>query len=135
MLNNFLLRYLYYWLAQNSNSGDLWGHGNLQTASEASEVASDLKFDISNLNYPGIHVHITYNSHFGGLWGHSGLNMTSEVTSDLKFELSDLNYPCSSAFLAPKCFFELIAPERPIIIPRAAYSYLVAAKNNITGMG
>ena len=100
MLNNFLLRYLYYWLAQNSNSGDLWGHGNLQTASEASEVASDLKFDISNLNYPGIHVHITYNSHFGGLWGHSGLNMTSEVTSDLKFDFCSLNNQCSSASLA-----------------------------------
>ena len=34
------------------------------------------------------------------------LPVASEVTSDLKFELSGLNNPCSSAFLAPKCFFE-----------------------------
>ena len=32
--------------------------------------------------------------------------MTSEVTSDLNFELSGLNNLCTSAFLAPKCFFE-----------------------------
>ena len=32
--------------------------------------------------------------------------MASEVTSDLNSEISDLNNPCSSACLAPKCFFE-----------------------------
>ena len=32
--------------------------------------------------------------------------MASEVTSDLNSELSGLNNLCSSAFLAPKCFFE-----------------------------
>ena len=32
--------------------------------------------------------------------------MASEVTSDLNSEISGLNNLCSSAFLAPKCFFE-----------------------------
>ena len=64
--------------------------------------------DTSNLNYPGIHVHVAFNSHLGGLLGHDGLQMTSEVTSDLKIELSDLNYPCSHASVASKGFLEMI---------------------------
>ena len=32
--------------------------------------------------------------------------MASEVIFDLGNELSDPNNPCSSAFLAPKCFYE-----------------------------
>ena len=71
--------------------GNLWGHGDLQSASEAMEIKFDLRFDSNNLNYPAIYVHVGWNSLFGGLWGHGGLHMTSEVTSDLKFELSDLN--------------------------------------------
>ena len=31
------------------------------------EVIFGLRFEISNLNYPGIHVHVASNSHFGGL--------------------------------------------------------------------
>ena len=34
------------------------------------------------------------------------LPVASEVTSDLNSELSGLNNLCSSAFLAPKCFYE-----------------------------
>ena len=75
-----------------------------------SEVTSDLKFEISNINYPGNNVHVVLNTLFSGLRGHEGLQMTSEVTSDLKFELSGLNNPSSSAFLAPKCFSELNVP-------------------------
>ena len=30
-------------------------------------MTSDLGFDASNINYPGIHVHIAWNSHYGGL--------------------------------------------------------------------
>ena len=78
-------------------------------ASMASEVTFDLRFEISNLNYPGIHMHVAPNSHFGGLRGHGGLKTASEVTSDLKFELSDLNNPCWQAFLACKSFPELFA--------------------------
>ena len=37
--------------------------------------------------------------------------MTSEVTNDLIFGVSGVINPCSSAFLAPKCFSELIVPE------------------------
>ena len=77
-----------------SHFGGLWG--NLKTASEAFKAKFYLRFDASNLNYPGIYLHIAWNSHYGGLWGHGGLHMTSEVTSDLKFELSGLNNPCFS---------------------------------------
>ena len=44
----------------------LMGHYGLQTASE---VRSDLRFEISDLNYLHIHVHITYMfwTHFEGL--------------------------------------------------------------------
>ena len=38
-------------------------HGGLQTAS----ISQRLKFVISNLNYPEIHVHIGPNCHIGGL--------------------------------------------------------------------
>ena len=36
-------------------------------ASMASEFKFDLRFEISNLNYPGIIVHVALNSYFGGL--------------------------------------------------------------------
>ena len=51
------------------------------TASEAMAASKrprrsfDLRFEISNLDYPGIHVHIASN----GLRGHGDLLMTSEV--------------------------------------------------------
>ena len=38
-------------------------------ASTTLAVTSDLKIELSDLNYPGIHVHIASNSHFGGLGG------------------------------------------------------------------
>ena len=63
----------------------------------------DLRFEISNLDYPGIHVHIASN----GLRGHGGLQTTSEVTSDLKIQLSDLDYLCSHVSLASKGLHEL----------------------------
>ena len=40
---------------------------NILMASMASEFKFDLRFEISNLNYPGIIVHVASNSHFGGL--------------------------------------------------------------------
>ena len=49
-------------------------------ASKRPQRSYDLRFDISNPDYPGIHVHIASN----GLRGHGGLQTTSEVmTSDL----------------------------------------------------
>ena len=36
-------------------------------ASKQPRSSYDLRFEISNLDYPGICVHITSNSHFGGL--------------------------------------------------------------------
>ena len=81
---------------------------------------SNFIFEISNLNYPGIYVHVASNSHLGGLWG----QMTSEVTSDLKIELSDLDYLGSHASLAYKGFLEMIdtdnKQQRPIMIHRVA---------------
>ena len=65
-------------------------------ASVASEFKFDLRFEISNLNYPGIHVHIAYNSHFCGLLGHGGplaASMAPEVKFDFRFLISYLNYP------------------------------------------
>ena len=70
------------------------------TASKWHQRSYDLRFDISNLYYPSIYVHVASNSHFGGVWGHGGLQMTSEVTSDLGNELSDLNYLCTHGFVA-----------------------------------
>ena len=37
------------------------------STSLALAVTSDLKIELSDLKYPGIHVHIASNSHFGGL--------------------------------------------------------------------
>ena len=44
-----------------------------KTASMASKVKYDLRFEISNLNYHGIDVHTASYSFFGGLWDHGGL--------------------------------------------------------------
>ena len=44
-------------------------------ASKQPRWSNDLRFDISKLDYPGIHVHIAFN----GLRGHGGLQTTSEV--------------------------------------------------------
>ena len=71
-------------------------------------MASNFKFDISNLKYPGIYVHVASNSHLGGLRGYDSLEMSPEVTYDPIFETFDFNYPCSQVYLASKCFDELL---------------------------
>ena len=38
-----------------------------KVVSTSSESKFGLRFEISNLNYPGIDVHVASNSHFGGL--------------------------------------------------------------------
>ena len=81
----------------------LGGNGPIDeraTVVEFSLANFNIILDTSNLNYPGIHVHVASNSHLGGLLGHDGLQMTSEVKADLKTELSDLNYECFHASLA-----------------------------------
>ena len=72
-------------------------------ASKQPRWSNDLRFDISKLDYPGIHVHIAFN----GLRGHGGLQTTSEVTSDLKIQLSDLDYLCCHVSLASKGLHEI----------------------------
>ena len=49
------------------------------------EANFDLRFEFSNLNYPGTCVHVVSNSRLGGLWGHDGLQMTSEVSSSAEY--------------------------------------------------
>ena len=56
-------------------------------------VKSDLEFEICDLNYPHIHVHVTLLIQFLDLQGNCSLQTASEVKSDLRFEISDLNYP------------------------------------------
>ena len=73
----------------------------------ASKAQFDLKFETSNLDNPGIHVHIASKSHFGGLLGHGGLQIASEVTSGLRFELTDLKYLCSHVSKASKCHYSI----------------------------
>ena len=48
------------------------------------------RFETSNLDHPGIHVHVASNSQFGGLWGHGSLQTASEDASHLRIELRDL---------------------------------------------
>ena len=66
----------------------------------------DIRFEIRNLIYPGIHVFVASNGHFGGLWGHGGLQTALEVTSGLGIKLSDLNNLCSHISLASKGLHE-----------------------------
>ena len=74
------------------------------------EAKFDLRFEISNLNYTGMHVYVA------NLVASEAM-AASEVTYDLRFELSDLNQLCSHAFLAFKCFPEKIdMSPRPIMI-------------------
>ena len=65
----------------------------------ASEVKSDLRFEISDLNYPYIHVHILpFKSQFLDLRGHCRLQTALEVQSDLGFEISDPKNPHDQSF-------------------------------------
>ena len=59
----------------------------IEDADFKSEFKFDLRFGISNLNYPGIDVNVASNSH-------CGLQTASEAASDLTIELSDLNNLC-----------------------------------------
>ena len=63
-------------------------------------LGGHIRIELSDLNYPFIHVHIVSNSHLGGLRGYGGLQLASEVTSDLGMELSDFDYLCSYGFVA-----------------------------------
>ena len=85
----------------------------------ASEVKFDFGIELSDLDYPDIHVHIASNEHlnFGGLRGHGDLQTASEVTSDLKIQLSDLNYLCCHVSLASKGLHEVNDTRRFTIHP------------------
>ena len=70
-----------------------------------SEVKFNLRFEISNLDYSGIHVHVASYSHIVDLQGYGSLQIASEVTYGLGIELSDLNYLCNYASLASTCLY------------------------------
>ena len=73
--------------------GSLRGHHSLQTASE---VKSDLSFEISDPNYLLIHVHIAYMflGPFEALLVASEATIASEVKSDLRFGIYGSNFIC-----------------------------------------
>ena len=59
---------------------------NRRAASESMEVKSGLRFEMSDLNYLHIHVHIAYIAHFGGSEATTASKQPrrSNLTSDLK---------------------------------------------------
>ena len=81
-----------------------------------------LRFETSNLNYPGIHMHVASENHFHGLRDSSGLQMTSEAMFEVRFELSGLNYVRSYDCLASNCHHSQnvptpIPPSPPQTVP------------------
>ena len=80
----------------------------LPTASEAMVVSKqprrsfDPRFELSNLDYPGINVNIASNNlqRAPRLWRPQ---TPLEARSDLKIQLSDLDYICYHASLPSKC--------------------------------
>ena len=56
------------------------GNGPIdQRAMKASKAKMDLRFEISNLDFPCIHGHIASSSPFGCLLGHGSLQTASEA--------------------------------------------------------
>ena len=72
-----------------------------------SEVKFDLSFEIGNLDYPGIHVHVASNSQTVDLRGHGSLQTALEVANCLKIEISYLNYLYNHTSLACICLYGL----------------------------
>ena len=70
-----------------------------------------------DLNFPGVHTHISSGSHIDGLWGHNALQITSEDASDFKIELSGLKNLVCHTFLALKSLFEINATEEDFYHP------------------
>ena len=70
---------------------DFLGQYGLQTASE---VRSDLRFEISDLDYLHIHVHIAYMfwARFEALLVASEATITSEVKSDIRLGIYGSNF-------------------------------------------
>ena len=73
-----------------------------QRAARSEEAKFDIKFEISNLKNPIIHMHIAPRNQYGDLSGHGSLKIAFEVASDVKFELSDLDYIYPHIFLGSK---------------------------------
>ena len=81
----------------------LRGHHGIQIASE---VRSDLRLEISDLNYLHIHVHIAYMfwAHFeallvAGIRGHYSLQTASELKFYLRFDICGPNCKCNHVCL------------------------------------
>ena len=106
--------HIHVYIASNWQCCDLKGQCGLQMASE---VNSDLTFEISGLKYPHFHGHVASHSQFWDLRGHCGLQTTSKVKFDLRSKMYSLSYMFYVS-LACKCFYELIdtGRRRPNII-------------------
>ena len=73
-----------------------------QRAARSEEAKFYIKFEISNLKNPIIHMHIAPSNQYGGLRGHGSLKTASEAASDVKFELSEFVYIYSHIFPGSK---------------------------------
>ena len=78
--------------------------GGLYGLQTASEVRSDLRFEISDLNYLHIHVHIAYIALFGGSEATTASKQPqrSNPTSDLKSVTSITYVPMAALTLHPR---------------------------------
>ena len=110
---------------------------------KASLVKFNPIFEISDLNYPEIHVHIAFRSHFGALPGRCSLRMAS-VASDAKFdfifEISNLNYPGIYVHVASNYHFGgpitgiLVASEAMAASKRPQRSQMASELNSVTSI-
>ena len=99
-------------IASKSFLGSLWGHGSLRTASIASEVKFDLRFETSNLIYPGTMCMLlqTVILVASVAVGASDRPRRPHVTSYFN-SVTPITY-VGYNFLACKCFHELIERRR-----------------------
>ena len=95
---------------------DVWGQNGLQTASE---VRSDLRFEISDLNHLHIHGHIAfmYWTHFQGLLVASEATTASkrpqraDLTTDLEF-VAQTSYGTMFSWAGLAFFWTLIRKKK-----------------------
>ena len=74
----------------------------------ASEVRYDLRIELSDLDYPDIHVHIASNIHFCGIRGHCSLQTASKEPRR-SHPASDLNLVTSITYYVAMLFWPLMA--------------------------
>ena len=91
-------------------------------AVRVSEAKIDLTFEISILEYPGIHGNFAFSSLLSGLRGHGGLKIVPEAGFSLKIQLSNHNSLCSYVFLDSECFHQLNETEDKSLQETSVYA-------------